>query len=220
MNSKDINSQNIFVNRMQQQDPKKLARPVKARNETQATKTQKDQTKNEQPLTQMEQRGLVGHLSQDQVRDSYSNEQESRVTGDHQARRIDSQADENDSALYHQQSSAKMVRKAIVDLFLNVKIRSQEEIASMTEEAIEQEKLKLQQTDTIDILDYIKQSIEILMHMRIEEFELFKKNWEIQEKLKTNKLEKEKDALKRAVDPSHQKPRSRLLEKLNQELLY
>lgn len=72
-----------------------------------------------------------------------------------------------------------MVRKAIVDLFLNVKIRSQEQIANMTEENIEKEKKKLMVTDTCDILDYIKQSIEILMHMRMDEFETFKKNWEV-----------------------------------------
>ena len=49
-----------------------------------------------------------------------------------------------------------MVRKAILDLFLNVKIRSQEQIAAMTENAIEMEKKKLMNTDTIDIIDYIK----------------------------------------------------------------
>jgi protein associated with RNAse G/E len=64
-----------------------------------------------------------------------------------------------------------MVRKAILDLYLNVKIRSQDEIAKMDEDAIEKEKRKLMPMDTIDIIDYIKQSVEILMHMRIEEFE-------------------------------------------------
>ena len=54
----------------------------------------------------------------------------------------------------------------------------------MNENAIDAEKKKLMNTDTIDIIDYIKQSIEILMHMRIEEFDMFKKNWETQEKLK------------------------------------
>ena len=70
-----------------------------------------------------------------------------------------------------------MVRKAILDLYLNVKIRSQDEIAVMDENAIENEKKKLAPMDTIDIIDYIKQSVEILMHMRIEEFEQFKENW-------------------------------------------
>lgn len=81
-----------------------------------------------------------------------------------------------------------MVRKAIVDLYLNVKIRSQDQISGMTEDAIEVEKLKLAKTDTLDIIDYIKQSIEILMHMRIEEFELFQNNWETNEKIKMSKL--------------------------------
>jgi hypothetical protein len=74
-------------------------------------------------------------------------------------------------------SSAKMVRKSIMELYLNVKIRSQEEIAQMTEEAIEKERDRLNKVDTLDIIDYIKQSVEILMHMRIEEFDLFKNNW-------------------------------------------
>jgi protein associated with RNAse G/E len=77
-----------------------------------------------------------------------------------------------------------MVRKAILDLYLNVKIRSQDEIAVMDENAIENEKKKLAPMDTIDIIDYIKQSVEILMHMRIEEFEQFKENWNMQEKFR------------------------------------
>lgn len=49
-----------------------------------------------------------------------------------------------------------MVRKAILDLYLNVKIRSQEEIAKMDDDAIEKEKKKLMPMDTIDLIDYIK----------------------------------------------------------------
>ena len=49
-----------------------------------------------------------------------------------------------------------MVRKAIIDLYLNVKIRSQEEIQLMNDEAIEKEKKNLNQVDTLDIIDYIK----------------------------------------------------------------
>ena len=47
----------------------------------------------------------------------------------------------------------------------------------MTEDAMEKERSKLTQVDTVDLIDYIKQSVEILMHMRIEEFEMFKNNW-------------------------------------------
>lgn len=54
------------------------------------------------------------------------------------------------------QSSAKIVWKAIIDLYLNVKIRSQEEIQRMNEDAMEIEKSKLNCVDTLDIIDYIK----------------------------------------------------------------
>ena len=71
-----------------------------------------------------------------------------------------------------------MVRKAIMELYLNVKIRSQDDILGMTEENMDKERRKLNMVDTLDLIDYIKQSVEILMHMRIEEFELFKNNWD------------------------------------------
>lgn len=44
----------------------------------------------------------------------------------------------------------------------------------MTEQVMDQERKKLNLVDTLDIIDYIKQSVEILMHMRQEEFEQFK----------------------------------------------
>lgn len=48
------------------------------------------------------------------------------------------------------------MRKAIIDLYLNVKIRSQEDIQKMNEDAMELEKSKLGTIDTLDIIDYIK----------------------------------------------------------------
>ena len=143
-----------------------------------------------------------------------------------------SQEDDNDSRVYHnvsplpadrsvsQQSSAKMVRKSILDLFLNVKIRSQEEIAAMDENAIELEKEKLKNVDTIDLIDYIKQSVEILMHMRMEEFELFKQNWETQERIRKAKLKEEKDNLKKKVTKERaQTCNTKFFDKLKHELL-
>ena len=49
---------------------------------------------------------------------------------------------------------------------------------------MKEEKSKLRKIDSMDIIDYIKQSVEILMHMRQEEFDLFKLNWEAQEKIR------------------------------------
>lgn len=113
-----------------------------------------------------------------------------------------------------------MVRKSILDLFLNVKIRSQEEIAAMDENAIELEKEKLKNVDTIDLIDYIKQSVEILMHMRMEEFELFKQNWETQERIRKAKLKEEKDNLKKKVTKERaQTCNTKFFDKLKHELL-
>ena len=114
-----------------------------------------------------------------------------------------------------------MVRKAILELYLNVKIRSQEEIGQMTEDAMDTERQKLGRVDTVDLIDYIKQSVEILMHMRIEEFEMFKSNWNAQEKLRCAQIKEEKEALKRSLrkDGDGRRFESKLFEKVKHELL-
>lgn len=118
-----------------------------------------------------------------------------------------------------------MVRKAITELYLNVKIRSQEEITKMNEEAMEVEKRKLACIDTLDIIDYIKQSVEILMHMRMEEFELFKNNWNAQEKIRKAQVAHEKEKLKAKIrgddvaHPEQRKTETRLFEKVRHELI-
>ena len=63
----------------------------------------------------------------------------------------------------------------------------------ITDEKMKLERKKLQRVDSLDLLDYIKQSVEILMHMRQEEFENFNKNWDLQEKLRA-KQELEEDS--------------------------
>lgn len=116
-----------------------------------------------------------------------------------------------------------MVRKAIIDLYLNVKIRSQEEIQGMSDEAMDQEKANLNCIDTLDIIDYIKQSVEILMHMRIDEFEQFKNNWNTQEKLRRMQIQLEKDCLKEqirnGINQKKKKQETQLFEKIRYELL-
>jgi len=127
--------------------------------------------------------------------------------------------------IFLQQSSAKMVRKAITELYLNVKIRSQEEIAKMNEEAMDTEKSKLACIDTLDIIDYIKQSVEILMHMRMDEFELFKNNWNAQEKMRKAQVAHEKEKLKAkirgdgAAPTERKRNETRLFEKVKHELM-
>ena len=63
-------------------------------------------------------------------------------------------------------------------------------IAVITEEKMELEKLHLGHVDSMDIIDYIKQSVEILMSMREDEFNNFNKNWKMQERLREIRKEK------------------------------
>ena len=113
-----------------------------------------------------------------------------------------------------------MVRKAILDLYMNVKIRSQDEIQYMSEQLMDKERKKLNTVDTLDIIDYIKQSVEILMHMRQEEFDMFKQNWEAQEKIKKSQIKEEKEKLKKAMmGKEKEAPKSKLFDKVKFDLL-
>ncbi len=49
---------------------------------------------------------------------------------------------------------------------------------------MEEERERLCKVDSIDVLDYVKQSVEILMNMKAEEYETYNLNRELQEKLK------------------------------------
>ena len=53
------------------------------------------------------------------------------------------------------------------------------QIAKITDEKMLQERKRLMRVDSLDLLDYVKQSVEILMHMREDEFVNFKKNWHL-----------------------------------------
>ena len=61
------------------------------------------------------------------------------------------------------------LKKALLELYLSVKIRSDEEIEVFTEEQFEREKEQMREIDGFTLIDYIKSSIEILMNMKIEE---------------------------------------------------
>ena len=59
-----------------------------------------------------------------------------------------------------------------------------------------EERERLGNVDSIEVLEYIKQSVEILMNMKGEEYEQFVKNKEIHEKLR---LKEEKKKLKEII---------------------
>lgn len=61
------------------------------------------------------------------------------------------------------------LKEALLELYLSVKIRSDEEIDNYTEEQFKKEKEALREVDGFTLIDYIKSSVEILMNMKIEE---------------------------------------------------
>ena len=61
------------------------------------------------------------------------------------------------------------LEEALIDLYLSVKIRSNEEIDAYNEKVLQEERERLQDTSPFTILEYIKTSIEILMNMKMEE---------------------------------------------------
>jgi hypothetical protein len=63
------------------------------------------------------------------------------------------------------------LKEALLELYLSVKIRSDEEIDNYTEEQFRLEKDQMKEVDGFTLIDYIKSSIEILMNMKIEENE-------------------------------------------------
>lgn len=90
----------------------------------------------------------------------------------------------------------------------------------MSDAQIEKERKKLNTVDTLDIIDYIKQSVEILMHMRQDEFDLFKQNWDQQEKIRQSEIKHEKEKLKQAMRGDKKEGfESKLFEKVKFDLL-
>lgn len=68
----------------------------------------------------------------------------------------------------------EIIKDALIDLYLSVKIRTNEEIDVYDENklGVEREKLKGQnKVDEMTLIEYIKLSIEILMNMKYEDFE-------------------------------------------------
>lgn len=64
------------------------------------------------------------------------------------------------------------LRQAVLELFLSVKIRSDEEIDAYNKQKFELEKKELKDVDGYSLIDYIKQSIEMLMNMKMDEQEM------------------------------------------------
>ena len=57
----------------------------------------------------------------------------------------------------------RVVHKAIIDLYLEVKVRTWSEIDRLSDHQLKKERERLLSFDSLTVLDYIKTSIEILM---------------------------------------------------------
>ena len=61
------------------------------------------------------------------------------------------------------------LKEGLLELYLSVKIRSDDEIDNYNEELFKEEKRQLMEVDGFALIDYIKSSIEVLMNMKVEE---------------------------------------------------
>ena len=67
------------------------------------------------------------------------------------------------------QENYATLKEALLELYLSVKIRSDDEIDNYTEEQFRLEKKQMREVDGFTLVDYVKSSIEILMNMKIDE---------------------------------------------------
>lgn len=63
----------------------------------------------------------------------------------------------------------------LLELYLNVKVRSKEEISGFDQEKMSEERSGLEKAGLLDLINYVKESIEILMNVKVEDYMEMKK---------------------------------------------
>jgi hypothetical protein len=58
------------------------------------------------------------------------------------------------------------LREALIDLYINVKVRNDTSINDLTDSKIEDEKEQIRHLDGMEIIEYIKSAIEILVSLK------------------------------------------------------
>lgn len=61
------------------------------------------------------------------------------------------------------------IEDALIDIYLSVKIRQQDDIDQLNTLSLEEEKEQLKTTDPLVIIEYIKTSMDILINLKVEE---------------------------------------------------
>jgi hypothetical protein len=68
-----------------------------------------------------------------------------------------------------------VIQEGLIDLYLNVKVRSKDEITEYDEEDLLKERENLYMTSPLDLINYIQTSVEILMNIKVEDYMTHKK---------------------------------------------
>ena len=66
-------------------------------------------------------------------------------------------------------SEIKEIKKQLIDLYLSVKVRKSEEIDQLTSEDVGRERQNLKHLSLLSIINYIQNSIDILVDLRANE---------------------------------------------------
>ena len=72
----------------------------------------------------------------------------------------------------HNQSKAEhqccaKIKEALIDLYIEVKVRNETSIQAVTPETLQIEKEKLRYLDSLDLIEYLRSSIEILLSLNL-----------------------------------------------------
>jgi hypothetical protein len=61
------------------------------------------------------------------------------------------------------------VKEALIDLFINVKIRNDQSMYDITTEQLDDEKALMRRQDSLELIECIKKSIELLISLKMDE---------------------------------------------------
>lgn len=64
--------------------------------------------------------------------------------------------------------ACKKVKEALIDLYIEVKVRNEVSIKNVTNETLAKEKDNLRYLDSMDLIEYLRSSIEILLSLNIQ----------------------------------------------------
>lgn len=63
----------------------------------------------------------------------------------------------------------QLVKEALIDLYVNVKVRNDTSMMDIQTEDLEAEKALLQKVESLDLIEYIKSSVEVLVSLKNED---------------------------------------------------